>query len=88
MAWKIEFFDTAQKQLRKLDRQWQKAILDYLEERISVLEDPRQLGKVLSGELAEFWRYRVGDYRIICQIDDDKIIVNVVRIGHRKNVYD
>jgi mRNA interferase RelE/StbE len=70
-----------------LDRIWQEKILDYLDCEVGKLADPRTLGKALTGELRHLWRYRVGDYRIICDIRDDKLLILVVIIGHRKSVY-
>ena len=87
MGWKIEFFETASKQFRKLDRQWQIKILSYLEEILS-LQDPRQRGKALTGKKSGLWRYRVGDYRVICEIQGQALRILVLEIGHRKNVYD
>ena len=87
MAWTIEFSETSEKQLKKLDRQWQRAILDYLEEEIAPLEDPRQRGKALVGDKKGLWRYRVNDYRIICQILDSELVVVALTIAHRKEVY-
>lgn len=88
MTWTVEFDDAAAKELRKLDRQAQSDILRYLRERIATDEDPRRFGKPLSGELTGLWRYRVRNYRIICNIEDDKLIVLVVRVSHRKDVYE
>lgn len=85
--WDIRFTDTSQKQLSKLDRAVQRRIVKYLSERLSPIEDPRQLGHGLTGELAQYWRYRVGDYRLICEIQDDVLTVLVVTIGHRREVY-
>ena len=87
MTWKIEFDDAAAKELRKLDRHAQKEILGYLRQRIATDQDPRRFGKPLSGDLANLWRYRVRDYRIICDIQDQRVTVLVLRVGHRKNVY-
>ena len=87
MAWKIDYSDTALKQLRKLDRQVARRILDFMDERIAPSDDPRQSGKALSGPLRTFWRYRVGDYRIICDIQDGRLCVLVVEIGNRREVY-
>lgn len=87
MAWSIEFTKTAVKQLRKIDRIWQTRILDYLEEDVSVCEDPRMRGKALVGTMKGLWRYRVGDYRLLCDIRDEKLVVLVVTIGHRSDVY-
>lgn len=88
MTWTVEFDDAAAKDLRKLDRQAQSDILRYFRERIATDEDPFRFGKPLSGELIGLWRYRVRDYRMICNIEDDKLIVLVVRVSHRKDVYE
>ncbi len=87
MAWRIELTDEAVKQLKKIGHTDAKRIRDYLRERIQPLEDPRQLGKPLVGQLGELWRYRVGSYRIIANIEDDEIRILVVRIAHRSKVY-
>lgn len=88
MTWIVEFDDAARKELRKLDRQAQQEILRYLRERIATDEDPRRFGKTLSRELAGLWRYRIQNYRIICNIEDQKLTVLVLRVGHRKDVYE
>lgn len=88
MTWKIEFDADVEKDLRKLGHTAQKKILTYLKEKIMPSPDPRAFGKPLSGDLAGFWRYRVGDYRILASIEDGNFIVLVVHVGHRKNVYD
>ena len=88
MTWTVEFDDTATKELRKLDKQAQREILRYFRERIATDEDPRRFGKPLSRELAGLWRYRLRNYRMICHIEDDKLIVLVLRVGHRKDVYE
>lgn len=87
MAWTIEYTDTAKEQLRKLDKQAARRIVDFMDERIAALDNPRSTGKALTGPLGNFWRYRVGDYRVICDIQDDAVRVLVVRIGNRKEVY-
>ena len=87
MTWSVEWDDAAVKDLRKLDRQAQQDILRYFRERISTEENPRRFGKPLSRELAGLWRYRVRDYRIICNIENDVLVVLVLRVGHRKDVY-
>lgn len=87
MAWQIELTGAAHKQLKKIGHAEVKRIRDYLRERIQPLEDPRQLGKPLQGKLGELWRYRVGDYRLIAQIEDDRVCVLDVRIGHRRDIY-
>jgi mRNA interferase RelE/StbE len=88
VTWSVEFDDAARKELRTLDRQAQQEILRYLRERISTDEDPRRFGKALSRDLAGLWRYRVQNFRIICSIEDHKLIVLVVRVGHRKDIYE
>ncbi|NDC31790.1 MAG: type II toxin-antitoxin system RelE/ParE family toxin [Bacteroidetes bacterium] len=88
MIWKIEFDSDVEKDLRKLGHTAQKKILTYLKDKLMLVSDPRTLGKPLSGELSGLWRYRVGDYRILAQIEDDALIILVIHVGHRKNVYD
>lgn len=85
--WTIEYTDTARRQLRKLDKSAARRIVDYLKLRVAPLEDPRSLGKALHGVLGNFWRYRVGDYRIICELQNEQLRVVVVRVGPRKDVY-
>ncbi len=87
LAWKIEVTETAKKQLSKLDHQVQAEIVTYLRERIQTDEDPRRFGAPLRKELASRWKYRVGDYRIICEIQDDKVLVLVLMVGHRSKIY-
>ena len=87
MVWKIEVTETARKQLAKLDRQVQSEILMYLRERIQTDEDPRRYGAPLRKELAGRWKYRVGHYRIICEIQDDRVLVLVLMVGHRSKIY-
>ncbi|PCC20597.1 type II toxin-antitoxin system mRNA interferase toxin, RelE/StbE family [Halomonas sp. JB37] len=87
MGWQIELTDTARKQLKKLGHAEAKRIRDYLRERVEPLADPRQLGKPLQGQLGTLWRYRVGDYRLVAQVEDERVRVLIVRIGHRKDVY-
>ncbi|OYQ85884.1 addiction module toxin RelE [Wohlfahrtiimonas chitiniclastica] len=88
MAWTINYSDTALKSLKKMDKQNAKRIFDTLEGRIALLDDPRVLGKPLKGNLGELWRYRIGDYRVLCDIQDDQLIILAALIGHRKEVYD
>ena len=88
MAWKIEFSEGARKTLAKLDRPVAIRIVGFLSERVACLEDPRSVGEALRGsKLGEFWKYRVGDWRLVCNIMDDKVVVVVLRIGHRREVY-
>lgn len=88
MTWTVEFGDAAARELRKLDRQAQQEILRYFRERIATDEDPRRFGKPLSRDLTGLWRYRVRTYRMICNIEDDKLVVLVLRVGHRKDIYE
>lgn len=88
MAWTIEYSDRALKTLKKMDKQTARRIVEYLSERVATAEDPRVFGKALKGELGEFWRYRVGDYRILCVIEDDQVKILAATIGHRKHIYD
>lgn len=88
MAWRIELSTTAEKRLSKIGATDTKRIIAFLETRIATLEDPRQTGKALQGAtLGKLWRYRVGDYRIICELQDHRLVVLVVEIGHRREVY-
>lgn len=87
MAWTIEYTDTARRQLRKIDKQAARRVLDYMEKRVAPLDDPRSLGKALRGPLGDLWRYRIGDYRVICELHDMQLRVLVVRVGDRKDIY-
>ena len=87
MAWTIEYTDSARSQLRKLDRQAARRIVDYMDKRVAPLEDPRSMGRALTVPLGGLWRYRVGDHRIICDIQDRVLRVLVVRVGGRDSVY-
>lgn len=87
MAWKIEYNPHVEKDLRAIDRKDQRRIQDFMNERVALLEDPRTIGDSLKGTLGGLWKYRVGDYRIICDIRDESVTVLVVRIGHRRKVY-
>ena len=88
LAWRIEFDEASKKDLSKLDPQIARRITAFLRDRLAALDDPRSLGEALKGsELGEFWKYRVGDYRIIACIEDGALRVLVVRIGNRKEVY-
>lgn len=88
MAWRIEFSGLAQKNLRDLDKPITERILRFLHDRITPLDDPRSLGGPLKGkQLGEFWRYRIGDYRIIADIQDSQLLILVVRISNRREVY-
>ena len=88
MAWRIEVSETAEKQLAKLDKPVAKRLRSFLRERLASLDDPRCIGQALRGsELGEFWKYRVGDWRLVCQIKDAKILITVVRLGNRREIY-
>lgn len=88
MAWKIELSALARKNLSKLDPQLARRILGFLHQRLALLEDPRSLGEALQGpRLGDFWKYRVGDYRLIATIQDDAVCILVLQIGHRREVY-
>jgi mRNA interferase RelE/StbE len=87
LVWTIKLSETAEKQLEKLDRPVTKRLVAFLRERVAMADDPRAMGKALTGPLGAFWRYRVGDYRIICDIQDAVLTVLVVEIGDRKDVY-
>ena len=87
MAWDIEYSGKALKALKKIDHTNAKRILDYIDNKIAMLDNPRSLGKPLKGELGEFWRYRIGDYRVICEIQDNRLVILAALIGHRKEIY-
>lgn len=87
MAWTIEYTDTAKGQLSKLDKSMARRIVDYMDERIAGRDDPRSTGKALTGPLGGFWRYRVGDCRVICDIQDGVLRILVVQVGNRRDIY-
>lgn len=88
MAWKVELDSAAERDLDELDPQIARRILAFLHGRISPLDDPRSIGEALKGsKLGDFWKYRVGDYRIIASIEDGALRVLVVRVGNRREVY-
>lgn len=88
MAWKIELSAQVDRELGKLDPQQTKRILKFLRDRVARLENPRSIGQALHGsELGEFWKYRVGDYRLICKIEDKELLILVLRVGHRREIY-
>jgi mRNA interferase RelE/StbE len=87
LAWTIEYAETAKKQLRKLDKLAARRIVDFMDERIARSDNPRELGKALKGSLGDLWRYRVGDYRVLCDIQDGVLTVLVLQIGNRREVY-
>jgi mRNA interferase RelE/StbE len=87
LVWTIDYTDKAIAQLGKLDRQSANRIMKFLDERLAQLEDPRSTGKTLTGPLGGLWRYRIGDYRVICSIEDAILKILVVEAGHRKDIY-
>ena len=88
MAWKIELSAQVDRDLAKLDPPQTKRNLKFLRERVAPLDNPRSLGQALQGSrLGEFWKYRVGDYRLICKLEDDRLLILVLRVGHRKEIY-
>ncbi|CAK7192686.1 hypothetical protein COMNV_00892 [Commensalibacter sp. Nvir] len=87
MAWQINYSRSALNELKKLDKQDARRIINYLTLHVQPLENPKQLGKALTGNLKEFWRYRIGNYRVIAEVQEDKIIILILRVAHRKEVY-
>ena len=88
MAWRVELDPAAERELDKLDPQIARRILAFLHDRVAVLDDPRSIGQALKGsKLGEFWKYRVGDYRIFSNIEDGALRILVVKIGNRREVY-
>lgn len=88
MVWRIDISETAEKQLAKLDRPVAQRIQSFLRERVAVLDDPRSIGDARKGsELGEFWKYRIGDWRLICKIRNKEILIAVLSLGNRREVY-
>jgi mRNA interferase RelE/StbE len=88
LAWAVEFDPHAVKDLKKLDKQVQHRIIEFLRSRIAPLDNPRDVGEPLAGSrLGNYWKYRVGDWRIICDLQDERIVVRVLRVGNRRAVY-
>ena len=87
MVWKVKYSDNALKALKKIDKTHVKRIVDTLELQIAQLDDPRVRGKALQGNFKNLWRYRVGNYRIICDIQNKKLTILALFIGHRKKIY-
>ena len=88
MAWTVEYDPRVEKDLKAIDRAMQREILDYIDTRIATDQDPHRFGKPLRGELSGLWRYRVRDYRVICDIREQSRVVFVLTIKHRSTVYD
>jgi mRNA interferase RelE/StbE len=88
MAYNVELSAEVNRELSKLDTQQAKRILKFLHDRVAKLDDPRSIGEALHGSrLGEFWKYRVGDYRLICKIEDNRLVVLILRVGHRREIY-
>jgi len=87
LAWELRFTELALKQLKKLDKQVANQITRILEEKIAKSGDPRAFGKALTGDLKGFWRYRIGNYRVICELKDQELIILALAIGHRREIY-
>ncbi len=88
MIWQIEFEQAAAREFRKLDPQTQRRIRDYLKNRVLAVDDPRSKGKALKGSMHVLWRYRIGNYRVVCDIRDSELLILIVRVAHRREVYD
>ncbi len=87
MAWQIEFVPAAAKELKKLGTAEAARIIATLETRIATLDDPRALGSALTGDLGGLWRWRIGGYRVVARIEDERITILVLRVAHRREVY-
>lgn len=87
MGWRIEISELARKQLSKLDKVVASRIVAFLHERVASHADPRATGKPLKGELKAYWRYRVGDWRVLCEVKDECVTLLVLHVGHRRDVY-
>ena len=85
MAWKVEYTKSARAQLKKLPHDIALRITKYMDERAAIA--PRQYGKAMKGNFEEYWRYRVGDYRVMCSLHDDVLVIEVIKLGHRGEVY-
>ena len=88
MAWTIKYDPRVLKDMKKLDKTVQLQILNYFDDRIALSDDPRSFGKPLKSIFSGLWRYRIGNYRAICRIEDEMLVILVVRIAHRSKVYD
>ena len=88
MSYRVEFAESALKDLKKMDKGVVKLLFSWITKNLNGTNNPRNVGKGLSGEKKGLWRYRIGDYRIICHIQDDKLLILVVDAGHRKEIYE
>lgn len=86
--YRVEYGITAARQLKKMDRKIAAFIISYIDEKLVNCENPRLFGKALKGDLSEIWRYRVGDYRILARIEDGRVMIAIVEIGHQKKVFE
>jgi mRNA interferase RelE/StbE len=87
LAWTVRLSDDAKRDLQKLDKAVQKRITSFLLDRLQNSDNPRSTGKALQGKLSGMWRYRVGDFRLLCRIEDRELVVLIIEIGHRKEIY-
>jgi len=87
MAWKIRLEKNAQKELKKISQGDQLRIYGFLKNRLAVRDNPREIGDALSGPFKDYWKYHVGDYRLIALIEDEEIVITIVRIGNRREIY-
>ncbi len=87
MRYAVEYTKKSIKQLKKMDKQTAAFIITYIEKNLIHCENPRIVGKALQGNLNDKWRYRVGDYRILAKIEDEKVVILIIEIGHRKEIY-
>ena len=87
LAWTVDYTQGAIRELGKLDRTAAKRIFDFMDQRVATSSDPRLAGRALRGPLGDRWRYRVGDYRVICEIKDSSLVILVVQVGHRSSIY-
>lgn len=88
MSYKVEYSKTVQKQLKKLDNYTKVMLMNWITKNLIECENPRSQGKALKGNLKNQWRYRVGNYRILCDIEDDRLVILVINVGHRKDIYE
>ncbi|MEZ7651754.1 type II toxin-antitoxin system RelE family toxin [Streptococcus sp. 27098_8_51] len=84
----VHYSKRAQKQIKKLDKQIQRLLFAWIDKNLEGTDNPRQHGKGLTGDRANEWRYRIGDYRLICQIQDDKMVILALEVGHRREIND
>lgn len=87
MSYKVEYSKNAQKQIRKMDQYTKVLLMNWITKNLVDCDDPREHGKQLKGNLKNQWRYRVGNYRILCEIEDERLIILVINVGHRKEIY-